>query len=235
MSFRRLSALAAVCLAFVGAPALAASPTVPPRDTMAQRMQACVVCHGEEGRATNDGYFPRIAGKPAGYLYNQLLNFRDGRRISPTMTTLVEHLSDTYLREIADYFAALELPYPPPRPTDAPAALLARGAALVVHGDARRELPACSECHGSRMTGVMPAVPGLLGLPQDYLAAQLGAWRSGARRAHAPDCMGAIAQRLDAADVVAVTTWLAAQALPVDPMPAPAPSTLPPDCGSGFE
>jgi hypothetical protein len=26
-----------------------------------------------------DGYYPRIAGKPAGYLYNQLLNFRDGR------------------------------------------------------------------------------------------------------------------------------------------------------------
>ena len=187
---------------------------------MAQRMQACVVCHGEEGRATNDGYFPRIAGKPSGYLYNQLLNFRDGRRISPTMTYLVEHLSDAYLREIADYFAALELPYPPPRPTDAPTALLERGAALVAHGDAQREIPACSECHGSRMTGVLPAVPGLLGLPQDYLAAQLGAWRSGARRAHAPDCMGAIAQRLDATDVMAVTTWLAAQALPADPSPA---------------
>jgi cytochrome c553 len=28
----------------------------------------------------------RIAGKPAGYLYNQLLNFRDGRRNYPLMT-----------------------------------------------------------------------------------------------------------------------------------------------------
>ena len=34
-------------------------------DSMAQRMQACVVCHGKEGRATRDGYYPRIAGKPA--------------------------------------------------------------------------------------------------------------------------------------------------------------------------
>ena len=56
---------------------LAAQPA-PVENTMAQRMQACSVCHGKEGRATNAGYFPRIAGKPAGYLYNQLLNFRTG-------------------------------------------------------------------------------------------------------------------------------------------------------------
>jgi cytochrome c553 len=44
----------------------AAGPSEPAgvRNTMAQRMQACVVCHGREGRATNQGYFPRIAGKP---------------------------------------------------------------------------------------------------------------------------------------------------------------------------
>jgi cytochrome c553 len=38
-------------------------------DTMAQRMQTCVMCHGKEGRATNDGYCPRIAGKPAAYIH----------------------------------------------------------------------------------------------------------------------------------------------------------------------
>ena len=32
-------------------------------------------------------------------------------------------------------------------------------------------------------------VPGLLGLPRDYLNGQLGAWRSGQRRAVEPDCM----------------------------------------------
>ena len=47
---------------------------------MAERVRACTACHGKEGRATSDGYYPRIAGKPAGYLYNQLVNFRDGRR-----------------------------------------------------------------------------------------------------------------------------------------------------------
>lgn len=41
---------------------------------MAQRLQACTPCHAREGVATADGYFPRIAGKPEAYLFEQLLN-----------------------------------------------------------------------------------------------------------------------------------------------------------------
>src|ERR1700741_2094451 len=74
-------------------------------DTMAERTRACTACHGKEGRATREGFFPRIAGKPGGYLYNQLVNFRDGRRQNPAMVYLVQHLSDRYLQEIAEYYA----------------------------------------------------------------------------------------------------------------------------------
>ena len=79
---------------------------------MAQRTLACTACHGKEGRAGPDGYYPRIAGKPAGYLYNQLLNFRDGRRHYGLMARLLDPLSDAYLLEIAQHFASLDLPYP---------------------------------------------------------------------------------------------------------------------------
>ncbi|MBA4267465.1 MAG: cytochrome C, partial [Comamonadaceae bacterium] len=48
--------------ASVGHAAEPAPRTVP--DTMAQRMMACTLCHGAQGRATSSGYFPRIAGKP---------------------------------------------------------------------------------------------------------------------------------------------------------------------------
>jgi cytochrome c553 len=174
-------------------------------------MKACVACHGQEGRATNQGYFPRIAGKPAGYLYNQLVNFRDGKRQHATMAYLVDHMSDAYLREIAAYFASLDLPYPPPQTTGAPAASLARGEQLVRQGDASRGIPACASCHGEAMTGVVPAMPGLLGLPRDYILAQFGAWRNGVRRAAAPDCMGEIARRLSPEDVSAMATWLSSQ------------------------
>ena len=83
-----------------------------PADTLAQRVIACTACHGQEGRAAPDGYHPRIAGKPSLYLFNQLVNFREGRRRYGPMVYLVDHLSDDYLREIAEHFAAIDLPYP---------------------------------------------------------------------------------------------------------------------------
>ena len=129
-----------------------AAATVP-ASSMASRVLACTACHGKEGRATPDGYFPRIAGKPAGYLANQLLNFRDGRRSYPQRGYLIEHLTDDYLREMADYFAAQDLPYPPPLAPQVPPAVLARGRVLVQRGDVARNIPACVACHGSGVAG----------------------------------------------------------------------------------
>lgn len=223
------SALAALALCATNAQA-ADAPRVP--DTMAQRVAACTICHGRQGRATPDGYFPRIAGKPAGYLYNQLVNFRDGRRSYPLMVYLVEHLTDSYLDEMARYFASLDIPYPPPPATSASQAVLSTGEKLVRRGDASRKLPACAECHGEKLTGVAPAIPGLLGLSRDYLQAQLGHWKNGERRAHAPDCMAKIAAELTPQEVGAVTTWLSLQAVPADSKPAAAKqAALPIACG----
>jgi cytochrome c553 len=188
-------------------------------DTIAQRTLACTACHGKEGRAGPDGYYPRIAGKPAGYLYNQLLHFRDGRRHYGLMAGLLETLSDPYLGEIAEHFAALDLPYPPPQAATAPAEVLQRGRDIALQGDPERRVPACAGCHGKALTGVTPSFPGLLGLPRDYLNAQLGAWRTGQRRALAPDCMAEIARRLAPEDLSAVTAWLAAEPLPSNPKP----------------
>lgn len=207
-----------------------AGPAV--EDTLAQRLLACTGCHGKEGRAASDGYHPRIAGKPAGYLYNQLRNFRDGRRQYRLMTGLLDPLSDAYLHEIATHFATLDLPYPAPQAANASAASLQRGERLALHGDAARRLPACVKCHGPALMGTAPSVPGLLGLPRDYLNAQLGAWRSGNRHAHAPDCMASVAERLAPEDIVAVSQWLAAQPVPAGAKPTPTPPAVwPLACG----
>ena len=214
----------------VSTPAWTAAP-----DTLQQRVAACIACHAVEER--RDAYFPRIAGKPAGYLYNQLLNFRDGRRNYPMMTYMVAQLSDDYLREIAEFFAAQHPPYPPATPgssANAGAAALARGRQLVLQGDASRKIPACVRCHGTALGGVAPAIPGLLGLPGDYINAQFGAWRSGTRRAVAPDCMADIAGRLAADDVAAVSSWLSRQVPDAAARPAAAgslPAPLPLRCG----
>ena len=84
-------------------------------NTMAARVLACASCHGAEGEGTSDAYFPRLAGKPAGYLYNQLIAFREGRRRYPPMNFLLEFLPDAYLQKMAEYFAALRPPFPAPR------------------------------------------------------------------------------------------------------------------------
>jgi cytochrome c553 len=227
-----LAASAAAPLQAQTAPAAPASAAI---DTIAERTRACTACHGKDGRATSEGYFPRIAGKPEGYLFNQLLHFRDGRRTNTAMTYLVQHLSDAYLREIAGHFASLDLPYAAPAAGTAAPAALQRGEALALRGDATRQLPACVQCHGAALTGVAPSIPGLLGLPRDYIVGQLGAWRSGQRRAGAPDCMAQVSARLAPEDVGAVAAWLASRPLPPAPKPVAAlPQPLPLPCG-GFE
>ena len=228
---RPLRLAAALLLACAAAPSPAAErPAVLP-DTMEQRVIACTACHAKPD--TNDAFFPRISGKPAGYLYNQLRNFREGRRQYPLMTYMVDHLPDDYLREIAHYFSEQHLAPPAVQPSDAGAAVLERGRQLVLKGDAALKVPACIACHGEKLTGVAPAIPGLLGLPRDYLNAQFGAWRTKVRRAHAPDCMAVITERLSLADVAAITSWLGTQPVAADARPATSIARpLPINCGS---
>ena len=202
---------------------------------MAERTRACTHCHGEQGKAGPDGYYPRLAGKPAGYLYNQLQNFKQRRRHYDLMTRLIDPLSDDYLRNMADYFSGLKVPYPAPslQTESVSAEVLARGKKLALEGDTQSNVPACAACHGTKLTGATPNVPGLLGLPLDYLNAQLGAWQTGVRQAHAPDCMADIVKRMTADDVSAVSAWLAAQPVPVSAKPATAFASEPPlKCGS---
>jgi cytochrome c553 len=230
-------ALALGCAVATLLPAAERNPAAP--DTLEHRLLACTSCHARtdaQGAPGREDYFPRIAGKPAGYLYNQLVNFREGRRQYPLMTYMVEHMPDAYLREIAGYFAAQHLPAAPPAPAAAPPEVLERGRQLATQGDAGLKIPACMACHGHRLTGVAPAIPGLVGLPRDYINAQFGAWRNKVRRAHAPDCMATIAARLTIADVSAVSSWLAAQPMPADARPADSiVRPLPLACGSAPE
>ena len=229
---RLLASLLAGCA--LAMPALAAPPPGHVPDTIEQRVAACIACHGREGSSTESGYYPRLSGKPAAYLFNQLVSFRDGRRFNSDMMHMVRHLSDAYLREIAEYFASIQLPYPPPpTTTDATSEMLARGKALVFQGDPARDIPACARCHGEALTGVLPGIPALVGLPRLYLSSQLGAWVTDDRHALAPDCMTEVGRKLTAADINAVASWLALQPVPANPKPLPAPpSPVPMACSA---
>ncbi|WP_350282639.1 cytochrome c4 [Nitrosomonas sp.] len=192
------------------------SPLVP--DTLEQRVKPCTICHGDEDRAGRDAYYPRIAGKPAGYLFNQLRNFRDGRRYYQAMAILLENLSDEYLLEIAHYFSSLKYPYPEAAANTLSPEETQTVETLIHSGDPERDIPACSACHGKALMGVKPFIPSLLGLPHAYVAAQFGGWRNGgSMRGQIPDCMSEIARKLSQEEVNALTVWLPAQPITAEP------------------
>ena len=189
-----------------------AQPPEQAPDTMEARVMACAPCHDGKGEGTNNVYFPRLAGKPAGYLTNQLLAFHTGRRHYPPMNYLLAYQSEDYLKKIADYFAAQRPPLPPPAIPDVSNEVLARGKSIVAHGDAAAGIPACSSCHGPHLTGMEPAIPGLLGLHASYISAQLGALNGGYPPGPAgnpmPYGMPPFAQSLSDDEVAAVVTYI---------------------------
>lgn len=192
-----------------------------PPDDMAERVKSCTICHGESDRAEQHVYYPRIGGKPVGYLYNQLRNFRDGRRHYQPMAILLENMPDDYLMDIARYFSTQSLPkYQPERhslqPDERELAEM-----MIFSGDSDRDIPACSDCHGRALMGKSPFIPGLLGLPRAYLSAQFGSWRNGGLvRGQVSDCMSKIAEKLTDREIIAIAKWLSIQEVSGNPEPA---------------
>ena len=230
MNAKRRLRLFALC----GALAFAAGATA--ADDLGEHLRACAACHGEHGEGLRGAeYFPHLAGKPAGYLFEQLQGFRDGRRANRQMTWFVEYANDAWLRAMAEHYSQL-----PPRtraadasPPQQDAAQRALAEKLVREGDAARKLPACDACHGANLAGLDPGVPALVALPADYVAAQLGAWRAGTRESKAPDCMHNVARALRPEEIQALGVWLARQSNADGVRPAPAGSfELPRSCGA---
>lgn len=198
-----------------------AAPPVP--DTMQQRVAACTSCHGVHGEGSPDSVaIPRLAGKPAGYLVQQLEYFRTGQRRHAPMEYVVRQLSPAYLRDIAGYFAKQDVPYRKLPVPAVSAETLRRGEQLVMRGDSTRGVPSCVSCHGGKLTGVEPMMPGLMGLSYDYLSTQLVSWRTRQRAAEGPYCMGVVANRMRESDITAVSAWLASHEPPADMHPEPA-------------
>ena len=71
----------------------------------------------------------------------------------------------------------------------------------------RAKAAACAVCHGALGLSSQPDAPNLAGQPAIYLAAQLRAYRSGARR---HEVMGVMAKPLSDAEIIDLAAWYAA-------------------------
>ena len=64
----------------------------------------CVGCHGEGGKSTQ-AQFPILAGQTSRYLFLQLRDYQEGRRVSDVMSPMAAGLTRDEMRELAGYFS----------------------------------------------------------------------------------------------------------------------------------
>jgi cytochrome c553 len=153
-------------------------------------------------------HVPRIAGQSADYLKKQLDDYADGTRDNPIMANFAKALSGQQRTKFAARYAAMSAPFvaqaKPPM-----AVHLARGHQLAFQGDEAKRVQACNGCHGPDGVGVPHAAPYLAGQSAEFLASALKAFKDGTRKNDAGQLMRSVAERLDDADIAAVTGYFA--------------------------
>jgi cytochrome c553 len=160
------------------------------------KAQVCAACHGADGNSSNPVY-PSLAGQPPLYIYYQLLQFREQRRVNEQMSPFAANLTDADMKDIAAYFSS-QAPLATAQPADD--AKTAAGRAVVAANH-------CDSCHTPTFAG-QNQIPRIAGLHYDYLVQQLRGFKSGQR----PDIDGSMseaAQPLSEQDITDVSWYLA--------------------------
>lgn len=130
--------------------------------------QTCAACHGPDGRGTNDGEIPAIAGQHGSVLLKQLTDFRHEQRWNERMQYFTDrHALPTPqdLTDVAAYVAQLKR---------FPATDKGIGDGSSLDEGARVYFRRCERCHGPLGEGeVFLGVPRLAGQHYGYLLRQL--------------------------------------------------------------
>jgi cytochrome c553 len=171
--------------------------------------QTCAACHAADGNSVAPAN-PKIAGQVAEYLQKQLLDFKPqaGKkpvRESPVMNGMVANLSEADMKALASFYAGQALK--PAAATDK--ALAGQGQKLWRGGDAALGVPACAGCHGPSGAGIPAQFPRLGGQFAEYVAAQLKAFKEGARQNDPNGMMRAVAARLTEQQIGALAQYVA--------------------------
>ncbi|HEX4584218.1 MAG TPA: c-type cytochrome [Burkholderiaceae bacterium] len=179
--------------------ALATMPAARGADALAGGSKAavCAACHGADGNSTNPLY-PSLAGQTPLYIYYQLLQFREQRRVNEQMSPFASKLTDTDMKDIAAYYSSQERALGTAQPADE--ARSAAGKAVVAANH-------CDSCHTPNFAG-QNHIPRIAGLQYEYLVRQLRGFKTG-ERADIDGSMTSAAQPLSDQDITAVSWYLA--------------------------
>ena len=157
----------------------------------AEVAEVCTGCHGQRGIAS-DPQNPNLAGQSAIAIYKQLHDYKSGSRANEIMAGIAQGLNDQQIIDAATHFASGTRRSLDPTTAEVIDQDIVR---LVERGDPARSLPACNSCHGFNAGGPLET-PTLSHQNREYLARQLHAFKSGARRNDIYTRMRSVAAKL---------------------------------------
>jgi cytochrome c553 len=168
----------------------------------ARGLPACVSCHGAAGNSTIT-VNPKLAGQHEAYIHKQLLNFTTPERNQAIMTTFSKMLTEEEKKNISAYLSTQVQTPGAAKNKDT----VELGKKIYRGGIAEKNVPACASCHGASGAGLPNQYPRIGGQHQDYTAAQLTMFRTGARNNNA--AMTTIAKRMSDDEMKAVADYIA--------------------------
>lgn len=168
----------------------------------ARAIPACVSCHGAAGNSTI-AQNPKLAAQHEAYLYKQLVNFKGPERNNAIMSTIAKAMTDDEMKNISAYLDAQTQKAGAAKNKES----VALGKKIYRAGIAEKNVPACAGCHSPNGAGIPAQFARIGGQHQEYTAAQLASFSSGARK-NSPQ-MVTIAKRLSKEEMDAVADYVA--------------------------
>jgi cytochrome c553 len=173
----------------------------------AQKVQACGFCHGPDGNSMNP-IWPKLAGQHPQYIAKQLQDFKSGNRSNPQMSPMTAALSEQDMMDIAEFYAS-KAPSESKLPDSMEPREVELGERIYRAGDAGKKIASCMACHGPTARGNPAAnYPKLAGQHAAYTAAQLQAFKTGARANDANAIMRDVALKLTNEEIEEVSAYL---------------------------
>ena len=205
----RTIALAALVLALPGGGTYAQPAKAEMAKAQGIASQVCAACHAADGNSVAAAN-PKLAGQFPEYLQKQLADFKPQQgkkpaRESAIMAGMVANLSESDMKGLAAYFAGQKLKPAAAADKD----LAAQGQKLWRGGNAASGVAACAGCHGPAGAGIPAQFPRLAGQYAEYIAAQLKAFREGARANDPNGVMRGVAAHMTDREMRAVAEYAA--------------------------
>jgi cytochrome c553 len=163
----------------------------------------CMACHGMDGNSPNPEW-PNLAGQHVSYIQAQLTAFKAGVRKNDLMSPMAMILSEEDMADLAAYFSSQTAKGGETEPSK-----LALGQRVYRSGNVGAGVMACAGCHGPAGRGnPLAGYPSIQGQHAVYAAAQLRAYKSGARATDPNQMMRTVAGQLSDEEIDAVASYV---------------------------